>query len=185
MTWIETIGVTDAEGELAAAYRRLMDDRGKVSNIMSAQSLDPRAMQAHLDLYLSVMFGRSGLSREEREMIAVAVSALNRCAYCIAHHCDALNRYWRDAGRVERFAEDFRAVEVPERMQVVLDYAEALTLAPASVLEGHVLAMKAAGLSDREVLTVNLVIAYFNFVNRIAAGLGVESTAEERAGYDY
>ena len=185
MAWIETIDVEEANGDLAAGYARLMNSRGRVSNIMSAQSLDPRAMQAHLDLYLAVMFGRSGVSREEREMIAVTVSTLNRCAYCVAHHSDALNRYWRDSARVEQFSKNFRGLDLPERMRVILEYAEALTLSPARVLEAHVQAMKEAGLSDSEVLTVNLVVSYFNFVNRIAEGLGIEATAEEREGYNY
>lgn len=185
MAWIETIDVEEATGDLAGAYARLMDSRGRISNIMSAQSLDPRAMEAHLDLYLAVMFGRSAVTREEREMIAVTVSTLNRCAYCVAHHSDALNRYWRDSARVEQFTHDFRAMGLPQRMRAILDYAEALTLSPASVLPSHVQALKEAGLTDPEVLTVNLVVAYFNFVNRIAEGLGVEATAEEREGYNY
>ncbi|MDQ3522084.1 MAG: carboxymuconolactone decarboxylase family protein, partial [Gemmatimonadota bacterium] len=63
-------------------------------------SLHPAAMQAHMDLYMAVMFQRSGISREERELIAVVVSAANRCAYCVSHHAAALNAYWKDQERV-------------------------------------------------------------------------------------
>lgn len=108
MAWIRTIDESDADEQLAPVYDRLAKDRGKISNIMRVQSLQPTAMQAHLDLYLSVMFGRSGMSREEREMIAVTVSAANRCDYCVAHHAAALNAYWRDTGRLKEFLSRFQ-----------------------------------------------------------------------------
>lgn len=70
-------------------------------------------------------------------------------------------------------------------MRSVVEYAETLTRSPASVAESHVLSMRDAGLSDEDVLSVNLVVAYFNFVNRIATGLGVGHSAEDVAGYRY
>lgn len=185
MTWIRTVEPADADEELSRVYARLEQQRGKLSEIMKVQSLQPAAMAAHLDLYMAIVFGRSGLSREEREMIAVAVSALNECQYCIQHHAAALQAYWRDEDRVERFAADFRAEALSDRMRVILDYSEALTRAPGSVQEGQLSALREAGLADEDILTVNLIVAYFNFVNRIAEGLGVEPTPEEVAGYKY
>lgn len=185
MTWIRTVEQDAAGEELAAVYDRIMRERGKLSNIMQVQSLHPRAMTAHMDLYMAIMFGRSGLSREEREMIAVAVSAANGCEYCIRHHAAALQAYWKDAEQVERFAADPSSADLSPRMRAVLDYSVELTRAPAAVGEAHVAAMRGAGLADEEILGVNLITSYFNFVNRIAEGLGVEVTPEEVAGYRY
>jgi uncharacterized peroxidase-related enzyme len=185
MTWIRTIDAEDAGEDLSRVYDRISRERGKLSNIMRVQSLHPKAMQAHMDLYMSIMFGRSGLSREEREMIAVVVSAANGCEYCVRHHAAALSAYWRDEARVERFAADFRSGEMSERLRAVLEYADALTREPGSVTEEHIQTMRGNGLSDEEILSVNLIVAYFNFVNRIAEGLGVEITAEEVRGYKY
>ncbi len=185
MPWIRTVDENAAGEHLARVYSRIKKDRGKLSNIMQIQSLMPTVMEAHLDLYMAVMFGHSGLSREEREMIAVVVSAANDCHYCIRHHAEALNAYWRDDARLARFASDYRADEPSPRMVAVLEYADVLTRTPALVTEGHVAAMRAQGLSDESVLAVNLIVAYFNFVNRIAAGLGVEVTADEVEGYRY
>lgn len=81
MSWIEIIDEQAARGRLAEVYERIVGNRGRVANIMRVHSLDPEAMNAHLDLYLAVMFRRSGLSREEREIIAIAVSVANRCPY--------------------------------------------------------------------------------------------------------
>lgn len=174
-----------AEGALRQAYERIRSVRGKLSNIMMVQSLDPGAMQAHLELYMALLFSRSGLSREEREAIAVVVSAQNGCAYCVNHHAAALRAYWKDEARVRELGRDYRLLDLSPRLRAILDYAVLLTRDPGAVTEAHVQAMLNEGLSDEEVLNVNMVASYFNFVNRIAEGLGVESTGDEVAGYRY
>jgi len=185
MAWIRVIDEGSAEGSLKEAYDRLKEGRGKVSNIMAVHALNPEAMEAYLGLYMSSMFGDSGLSRPEREMIAVVVSAANKCDYCINHHAAALDHYWKDGERLSRFISDFRSVEIPPRARAVLEYALKLTESPARVSEGDVDTLRKNGLSDPEILSVNLIVSYFNFVNRIALGLGVEFTEEEVGGYEY
>jgi uncharacterized peroxidase-related enzyme len=185
MTWIREVGESEAGGELSEVYANVRSARGKLSNIMRVQSLSPRAMKAHLELYMALLFDRSGLSRAERELLAVVVSAANRCGYCVTHHAAALRVYWKDDAKVELVMEDFRSVELPPRERAILDYAALLTREPAAVEERHVAAMRNAGLTDEEILNVNLITGYFNFVNRIAEGLGVEFTAEEAGGYRY
>ena len=96
MSWIEEIDVTEADGKLAAIYAELIKKRGKVANILQVHSLNPEAMSNHADLYMTLMFGKSGLSRAEREAIAVVVSATNECPYCVSHHAEALQRYVKD-----------------------------------------------------------------------------------------
>lgn len=81
MAWIRTIDESEAEGELAAMYRRLVEPWGGVDNILKIHSLNPPSLTAHFELYRTLMRGKSGLSRAEREMIAVVVSAANRCHY--------------------------------------------------------------------------------------------------------
>ncbi len=70
MSWIKEIEVTEAEGKLAQVYAELLEKRGAISNILRVHSLNPEAMASHLDLYMKIMFGKSGLSRAEREAIA-------------------------------------------------------------------------------------------------------------------
>lgn len=82
MPWIDWIEEDDAEGALAESYRRLTDPRtGKLDHILKIHSLDPPTLDSHYAYYKDVMFGRDGLSRTQREMIAVVVSAANRCEY--------------------------------------------------------------------------------------------------------
>jgi uncharacterized peroxidase-related enzyme len=81
MAWIEVRGEADASGKLAAQYEQVRKAAGYVANVLQVHSLNPPALEAHLDLYRVLMFGRSGLSHRQREMIAVVVSATNGCHY--------------------------------------------------------------------------------------------------------
>jgi uncharacterized peroxidase-related enzyme len=184
VAYIKVIHESDAEGELAEVYSALARSRGKVANIMKVHSLNPRAMRAHLELYVTLLFGRSKLKRPEREMIAVVVSQANRCDYCVHHHAEALEHYWGEE-RVRRLIDDVGAAEPSAREQAMADYARKLTLEPTGVQEDDVAALRAQGLDDSEILDVNLIVSYFNFVNRIALGLGVEFSPEEVEGYRY
>ena len=81
MAWIRVVDERDAEGDLASAYAEVAASRGRVANILKVHSLSPPAMKTHLAFYRQMMFGRSELSRSQREAIAVAVSTVNGCHY--------------------------------------------------------------------------------------------------------
>jgi uncharacterized peroxidase-related enzyme len=179
MSWIEEISEDDASGELQRVYAAIGSARGKVSNIMKVHSLNPGAMRQHLGLYAHLMFGASGLTRGEREAIAVAVSQVNGCDYCVNHHREALGAVERTDAVGRGGAKQDR----PARRAAMLAYAEKLTTAPHTVNAVDVQGLRAVGLGDRDILDVALIASYFNFVNRIALGLGVEFNPEEVHGY--
>lgn len=185
MAWIKQIDEEKAEGKLKEVYEGLTETRGKISNIMKIQSLDPHTMKNHLDMYLSIMFNNTSLNREERELIAVVVSSLNNCAYCINHHAEALNVYWKDDNKVKSLISDYKSIEFPIRTLAILNYAEKLTITPGLVNEFDVQNLRIHDISDEDILNINLVVSYFNFVNRIANGLGVEFSEDEIKGYKY
>ncbi len=81
MAWIKAIPPSEAPAELAEQYGRMRDKEGNVANILAVHSLNPPALRAHFDLYKTIMFGRSELTRAQREMIAVVVSSANTCHY--------------------------------------------------------------------------------------------------------
>ena len=81
MAYIRMIEGEDATAELVDAYGKVAGARGRVANILKIHGIHPRVMLAHLSLYTELMFGRSELTRAEREMIAVAVSVVNHCHY--------------------------------------------------------------------------------------------------------
>lgn len=183
MSWIDEIEIDAADGKLADMYAELIEKRGKVSNILKVHSLNADAMGDHLDLYMTLMFGKSGLSRAEREAIAVVVSADNDCAYCVNHHAEALRRYIKDEDVMSTLMSTDGLDTLEPRLSNIVRHAEKLTSAPGAMTESDLFELRAVGLSDRDILDLTLITAYFNFVNRVALGLGVSFSAEELSGY--
>ncbi|MCK4572345.1 peroxidase-related enzyme [candidate division WOR-3 bacterium] len=185
MAWINTIDEKEAKGELKDIYEGIKEKRGKISNIMKVHSLNPKAMKSHLDLYIDLMFGGSNLSREERELIAVVVSAANNCEYCMVHHGEALNHYWGDKKRLEESIKNFASANFPERVKKMLEYAYKLTKTPDKITREDIEILRKSDFSDKDILDINLITSYFNFVSRIASGLGVNFTSKELQGYKF
>ena len=182
MPWIETAAADNADETLASVYRELGAKPGDVSNILRVQSLNPKALRDHLNLYATVMLGRSGLSRAEREAVGVVVSAVNDCEYCVEHHVEAFSRYEDDEATIEtlRAADGLDTLE--PRLAAITRHANKLTSAPSAVTESDTHELRVVGLDDRDILDLTLVIGYFNFVNRVALGLGVELSDEGKSG---
>lgn len=81
MAWIHMIPEDEATGKLKELYEKTAEPSGIVDNILKIHSLNVKSLKTHYDLYAHLMRGRSGLSRAQREMIAVVTSAANRCHY--------------------------------------------------------------------------------------------------------
>lgn len=185
MPFIKVIDEENSEGRLKEVYDEITKSRGKLSNIMKIHSLNPDAMIKHMDLYKSLMFSHSNLSREFKEMIAVIVSVANKCEYCIRHHAEALNYYWKDSDKLKNFISDYRSIVTSQEKLAVLDYAFQLTKSPETISQDTINKLKSLNWSDEDILLINLIVSYFNFVNRIALGLGVEFSEVEVKGYKY
>ncbi|MHB8604055.1 MAG: peroxidase-related enzyme [Thermoplasmatota archaeon] len=181
---IRVIEPPDATGALAEAYAHIQGERGAVANIVSIHSLNPDAMRTMMDFYVAVMFGRSKLTRRERELVATVVSRANGCEYCVAHHADALGRHVKEPGLVPLVAVDYTKAKLPPRERAMCDYAVNLTRAPQKTGAKDVEQLRLAGLDDSEVLDVTAVVGYFNYINRIANALGVRPDDVARS-YSY
>lgn len=185
MAWIRVIDEAEAQGRLKECYEEIKRSRGKVANIMKVHSLQPDAMIAHLNFYKTIMFGPSGLSRRQRELLATVVSALNECAYCVRHHAEALRAYVKDEAFLAQIQRDYTQAPLEPKERAMLDYAQKLTRRPAHIAHTDVEHLRRTGFSDEEILSVNLIVSYFNCVNRVALGLGVEFSEDEAKGYRY
>jgi len=185
MSWIDQINEEKATGKLKIIYQEIEKKRGKLSNVMRIHSLNPDAMQKHMDLYISIMFAGSALKREERELIAVVVSSTNQCSYCIKHHAEAILYYWKDNDRLTKILEDFHHADLSKNVIAMLEYVEKLTKIPNEIRKSDIDNLKRMGFSDKTILDINLITSYFNFVNRIILGLGVEFSDDEVKGYKY
>lgn len=186
MAYIKVIQEKEAESPLREIYDHLTTTRGKLAEVHKIQSLNPESIKAHMDLYMTIMFGNSPLRRETREMLAVVVSSANNCPYCQCHHGEALAHFWKDEEKLNKFYEHYSNVDLSESDRLLCELAEKLTVEPYSLSENDVEAIRIkGGFTDRQILDATLVISYFNFVNRMVLGLGVEIEPEGCAGYDY
>jgi len=185
MSWIEEIDYDEAEGKTKEIYDKIREQRGKLSNIMKVQSLMPEAMDHHLNLYLSIMFKDRSLSREKCEMIGVIVSSINGCDYCVNHHAEALNHFWKNQEKIKKLKVDYESVDISEKEKKMLEFAKRATEKPDSVGKEVIDELRNLGFSDKEILNIAMISSYFNFVNRIALTLGVDFSEEEMKGYDY
>ncbi len=186
MSRIKVIQHEEATGRLKEIYDDLVEKRGKLADVQKIQSLRPGSIVAHMELYLEIMFSKSELSRAEREMMAVVVSAANQCEYCQLHHAEALNNYWKNNEKVNLLRNDFEKADISSRERILCSYANLLTVAPEVFKdEKYLNSLKKAGLSDSAILDATLVVSYFNFVNRMVLALGVTTNESEMQGYKY
>jgi uncharacterized peroxidase-related enzyme len=186
MARIKTILYGEATGRLKEIYDALISKRGKLADIHQIQSLRPESIVKHMELYMEIMFTRSELSRARREMIAVVVSVANGCTYCRAHHEMALRHYVKDDEKIQAVIDHKKFSALNDQDAALCYFARQLTLNPQShEKENFTRSLKKAGFSDAAILDAVLVVAYFNFVNRIALSLGLGVSEDEIAGYNY
>lgn len=178
MTWVETIAPETAQGDLAEIYRSIASARGGVAEVHRAQSLNPRALRAHLDLYRAVVFQRSTLGRAARERIAVVVSAANRCDYCIAHHGEALRQLGEDPSIVDALGRGSLPETLGQADRALLRWARLGATDAARASKSDLETLRSHGFDDRAILDAALTIAYFSFVNRLTLLLGVGLEAD-------
>lgn len=185
MPYIDVTQPDKAEGKLKEIYDGLVKSRGKIAEVHKIQSLNPESITNHMDLYMTIMFGHSPLKRVHREMMAVIVSISNKCEYCQVHHLEAVKNFWKDDAKLKAFQKNFEDAPLSEKEKTLCRFAKGLTENPEKSEDaGLVKPLKEVGFEDREILDATLVIAYFNFVNRIVLGLGVH-LEKNPGGYKY
>lgn len=184
MAFIEIIEPEAADEQLKGIYNNLLESRGQLAEIHKIHSLNPQSMVDHMDLYMTLMYGKSPLKRWQRELLGVITSQGNHCKYCLTHHSEALNHYWKDEDRIKRLIVDYNDAELKNKDMLLCKYAEALTSSPSDSSEKIIIALKESGFSDRAILDATMIIAYFNFVNRIVLGLGL-NLEKDRLDYKY
>lgn len=185
MPHIKVIEHSEAEGQLKEIYDDLVTKRGKLAEVHKIQSLNPESIVKHMELYMTIMFAKSPLSRAQREMIAVVVSVANSCLYCQTHHAEALNHYWKDDSKISQLKRDYTKTELSDIDLNLCELAWQLTRIPSVTTETIISKLKEFGLEDRGILDATLVISYFNFVNRMVLGLGVHLEKDKGTGYKY
>ncbi|MFG1300669.1 peroxidase-related enzyme [Xanthobacter sp. V3C-3] len=158
--------------ELDAANRayfdKCLEKIGFVPNVLQAYAFDVPKLSAFAAMYNDLMLAPSGLSKLEREMIAVVVSSVNRCYYCLTAHGAAVRQLSGDPILGEQMVMNYRAARLDPRRRAMLDFAAKLTERPWEVEEADREGLRRVGLSDRDIWDVSAVVGFFNMSNRIA-----------------
>jgi uncharacterized peroxidase-related enzyme len=159
--------------DVAAFFARCEDKLGMVPNVLRAYAFAPEKLRAFTAMYNDLMLADSGLTRLEREMIAVVVSAANRCWYCLVAHGAAVRQLSGDPALGEAMALNWRAAALSPRHTAMLAFAEKATEASGRMGEADRQALRAAGFIDRDIWDVAAVAAFFNMTNRMASATGM------------
>jgi len=152
-----------------------------VPNVLKAYAFDEKKLRAFTEMYNDLMLGQSGLSKLEREMIAVAVSSVNHCYYCLTAHGAAVRQISGDPKLGEMMVMNYRAADLDPRRKAMLDFAVKLTESPAGIEEADREGLRAAGFSDRDIWDIASTAAFFNMSNRMAAAVDMRPNDEYHA----
>ena len=154
---------------MQAYFAKCQEKLGFVPNVLSAYAFDNAKLEAFVAMYNDLMLAPSGLSKLEREMIAVAVSSINRCYYCLVAHGAAVRALSGDPALGELMVMNYRAARLSKRQRAMLDFATKLTAEPWSIEESDREALRKAGFSERDIWDIAAVAGFYNMSNRVAA----------------
>ncbi len=155
--------------DMTAYFAKCEEKLGFVPNVLKAYAFDMGKLTAFVAMYNDLMLAPSGLSKLEREMIAVAVSAHNRCYYCLVAHGAAVRQLSGDPVLGELTAMNYRAARLSQRERAMLDFAVKLTAEPWLIEEEDREQLRRAGFADRDIWDIAAVAGFFNMSNRVAS----------------
>ena len=159
----------ELSAEMAAYFAKCEEKLGFVPNVLKAYIFDSAKLSAFVAMYNDLMLAPSGLSKLEREMIAVAVSSHNRCYYCLVAHGAAVRQLSGDPPLGELMVMNFRAARLSKRERAMLDFAVKLTAEPWLVEDEDRAQLRRCGFSDRDIWDIAAVAGFFNMTNRVAS----------------
>lgn len=169
------------DDDLQVVFQKCIDKLGLVPNVLSTYSMRPQRLRNFLTLYNEIMFSESGLSKLEREMVAVVVSSANRCYYCLVAHGQAVRALSGDPQLGEMMVMNYRVAPLDARQRAMLDFAWKLTTTPFDVGEADRQALHDVGLSAEDVFDLSETVAFYNFSNRMATALDMMPNPEYHA----
>lgn len=176
MTWIATIPWHEATGELKAAYDWQAANLGAPAEFTMLGSLYPGIVDERLRLYRAVEGCPSELSAVERQLAAYVVSLLNGTGHCASGLRLKLVSLGADHAALDAVEADPAAPRTGDvRLDAICAHAAKLTSDPADMAEADLDELRAHGLSDLDLVDLNNMIAYYNYINRVVNGLGLRS----------
>ena len=172
--------MVDPLPEATQKYFDICQDKlGMIPNVLRAYAFDIEKLDAFTGMYNNLMLAPSGLSKLEREMIAVVVSSINKCFYCLVAHGAAVREMSGNPALGEALVMNYRVADLDERHRAMLDFAAKMTAASATIEEPDRVLLRKAGFSDADIWDIANVAGFFNMTNRVA------SATDMRPNEDY
>ena len=168
----------ELSAEMGAYFAKCEEKIGFVPNVLAAYAHDGAKLEAFAAMYNDLMLASSGLSKLEREMIAVVVSSQNRCYYCLTAHGAAVRQLSGDPILGELMVMNYRAAQLSARHRAMLDFAVKLTETPWAIEEGDRADLRNSGFGEREIWDIAAVASFFNMSNRMASAVDMRPNAE-------
>jgi len=170
---IEITALSLQRGKLSPAmeayFAKCQEKLGFVPNVLEAYAFYNAKLEAFVGLYNDLMLAPSGLSKLEREMIAVAVSSHNKCYYCLVAHGAAVRALSGDPALGELMVMNYRAARLSKRQRAMLDFAAKLTAEPWAIEEEDREALRKADFSECDIWDIAAVASFYNMSNRVAS----------------
>ncbi|MEH6472665.1 MAG: peroxidase-related enzyme [Halopseudomonas sp.] len=164
-------------------FKKCQEKLGMVPNVLRAYSQNPQQLESFSGFYNTLMFGESGLSTLECEMIAVVVSSVNHCYYCLTAHGAAVRQYSEDPILGEQMVMNYRAANLSQRHRAMLDFADKLTRLPDQIVETDRQALRDAGFSDADIWDIANITGFYNMTNRVASATEMAPNPEYHAQF--
>jgi uncharacterized peroxidase-related enzyme len=168
----------DLEPDLRDYFRVCEEKLRFVPNVLKAYAFDNKKLKAFIDLVDDLMLGESGLSRLEREMIAVSVSSVNHCHYCLTAHGAAVRYRSNDPELGDMIEHNYRSAPLTPKQKAMLDFAVKITETPDKIENADRDLLRQLGFSDRDIWDIGAVAAFFNMSNRLASAVDMRPNAE-------
>ena len=167
-------GTKDGEDQVKNYLEIVQQKLGFIPNVLAAFAKFPKQFEGFTKLYNALMLGESGLSKLEREMIAVTVSSENHCFYCLVAHGSAVRELSNDPQLGERIAANFRSAELPKKQEELLYFTKKLTKDPSEISENDRKKLRDVGYTDRDIWDISAIVGLFNMTNRLASATEME-----------
>ena len=167
-------GTKDGEDQVKNYLEIVQQKLGFIPNVLAAFAKFPKQFEGFTKLYNALMLGESGLTKLEREMIAVTVSSENHCFYCLVAHGSAVRELSNDPQLGERIAANYRSAELPKKQEELLNFTKKLTKDPSEIGENDRKKLRDVGYTDRDIWDISAIVGLFNMTNRLASATEME-----------
>ena len=165
---LPTPDAASLDPDIQAVFEKCVEKLGLVPNVLAFYAQNQKKLRNFMSMYNELMLASSGLSKLEREMVAVVVSSANRCYYCLVAHGQAVRQLSGDPELGEMMVMNYRVAPLDARQRGMLDFAWKLTTEPHTVVQADRDALAALGFSPADIFDLAETVGFYNMSNRVA-----------------